>query len=250
MISSFEFNYGINSIDWSNPEIYWNAIIFGAIFYIIGSINLAFIFAKVKNVNLSKVGSGNLGATNFSRVFGLKGFALIYTLEIFKGWFAYLIIFLIYTFTPVNNTELLGFSMLFLLIGSVYSIFLKFKGGKAVAAISSIMFLISWPLALACGFLQFIFLYKIRKVSIASIISILIFCLFITLVQPWMPEKILFSWSTNAITLIGIWISLFIVLYTHRKNIKEFIGKDYKNDVTDESIEKINNKMKINKKNE
>ena len=96
--------------------------------FIIGSIPTGLLIARAKGIDLRKVGSGNIGATNVMRAVGKK--AALFTLigDIAKG------------IVPVVITKALAFDPLYAgisgisaILGHNFSIFLKFKGGKGVA---------------------------------------------------------------------------------------------------------------------
>ena len=92
--------------------------------YILGSINFAYIMAKVKGIDISSSGSGNPGTSNALRTLG-KGSAIIVLLgDLLKGALPIIFFyedqyFLIYGVAAV--------------LGHIYPVFYKFKGGKGVA---------------------------------------------------------------------------------------------------------------------
>ena len=90
--------------------------------YIIGSINFAYIVAKYKKLDISSSGSGNPGTSNVMRIIGKKYAAIVLIGDVLKG---FLPIFLF-----DENLLLCGFAAV---IGHIYPIFYKFKGGKGVA---------------------------------------------------------------------------------------------------------------------
>ena len=98
------------------------------IFFFIGAIPFGPIIARFKRVDLKKIGSGNIGATNVYRALGLKWAALVFVLDALKGAacaFAGLTIF------PAGMTAgLLGTTAV---LGHIFSPYLKFRGGKGVA---------------------------------------------------------------------------------------------------------------------
>ena len=151
--------------------------------YLIGSIPTGFWFAKYFfNIDVTKYGSGNIGATNVARVLGSKKyFFLIFLLDFFKAFFALLIfnIFLKNFFISNFASNFLLIFAVFLLIGNAYSVFLKFKGGKGVATTLGIcafilpfglfvLFLLSWLAILIFA----------KRVDVASVCSVLFLCLY------------------------------------------------------------------------
>ena len=103
--------------------------------YLIGSIPFSFILAKVlKNVDLRKVGSGNIGATNLARALGYKIGALGLLLDISKGTVP-VVLLADLTSSKFNVSQdsirlMLGLASI---CGHNWPIFLKFKGGKGIA---------------------------------------------------------------------------------------------------------------------
>jgi glycerol-3-phosphate acyltransferase PlsY len=103
--------------------------------YLVGAIPFSFILAKVfKNVDLRKVGSGNIGATNLARVVGYKIGIIGLLLDILKG-----VIPVVYFAGLAKFNLSVSIDTLRLILGLVsicghnWTIFLKFRGGKGVA---------------------------------------------------------------------------------------------------------------------
>jgi len=96
--------------------------------YLLGSIPFGLIIAKTKGIDLRQVGSGNIGATNVLRAVGKKAALFTLLCDILKGA------------VPVAVGRMLGVGPLWegaiglsAVAGHVFSLFLKFKGGKGVA---------------------------------------------------------------------------------------------------------------------
>ena len=114
-------------------------LLFAIASYLFGNINWAIIISKIKRVDIRKMGSGNPGTLNMSRNLGLGAGLLTFFLDILKGVIPTLVVFL-FTFDKIfDNTEfivadigifLCGF---FAVLGHIYPVFLKFKGGKGIA---------------------------------------------------------------------------------------------------------------------
>lgn len=98
--------------------------------YLIGSLSPAALIAKFKHINLREEGTGNLGATNTTLVIGKSFGFLVMVIDVFKGFFA---VKLAKRIVPeVGWLALLaGF---FAVIGHCFPFYLKFKGGKGLAA--------------------------------------------------------------------------------------------------------------------
>ena len=114
-------------------------VVLGA--YLIGSIPFALILARRWGADLRHVGSGNLGAANVMRASGVKAGVLVAALDMAKGaasvWIASRV---------SDGTELPAVAGLAAIVGHVYPIWLRFRGGKGVATACG-AFAILTPLA-------------------------------------------------------------------------------------------------------
>jgi len=100
--------------------------------YLIGAIPMSLIVGKAtKGVDIRDYGSGNPGTTNAIRVLGRKLGLFVFLLDVLKGGF---VIFLIriglFEAAEVFHPLLYGIAAA---VGHIFPVFLKFKGGKAVA---------------------------------------------------------------------------------------------------------------------
>ncbi|TVP96257.1 MAG: glycerol-3-phosphate 1-O-acyltransferase [Acholeplasmatales bacterium] len=134
--------------------------------YLVGSIPFSVIIGKVfKNIDIREHGSGNPGTTNAYRVLGKNLGTLVFILDVFKGGFMILMIRL--GLLPDTGVPLLLFGFVSA-VGHIFPVFLRFKGGKAVATGVGI-FLFYAPVLGLVGLLGYIVTLKItRYVSIAS----------------------------------------------------------------------------------
>jgi len=141
-------------------------LLFGIIAYILGSIPTALIVGKLGyKLDIREHGSGNMGATNTFRVLGKKAGIIVTLGDILKGTVAVLIPLLLGV--DVNRL-IIGF---FAVIGHIYPIFAKFKGGKAVATSGGIILGIQ-PLLFIIIFSTFsLSLYLSKYVSLSSMIT-------------------------------------------------------------------------------
>ena len=129
--------------------------------YFIGSIPFGFLIGKMKGVDLRKEGSGNIGATNCGRVLGKKYAVIVFLLDVLKG-FIFVFLFRFKFISPqymVISPLLYG---LLAALGHSYSIYLNFKGGKAVAT-SCGMILGFSPALFLIIFIAFFVVKKVTK---------------------------------------------------------------------------------------
>lgn len=131
---------------------YFVGIIVG---YLVGTLSPTYFFSVIKNIDMRKSGTGNLGATNAMLTLGKKFGAMVMLFDIAKAFIPVLIFKLVYL-----GDDVLVLSVgLALIIGHVFPFYLKFKGGKGVATLAGtilaynpIMFLILFLLGLFCVF--------------------------------------------------------------------------------------------------
>ncbi len=176
--------------------------------YIIGSIPIAYIYCKLRGIDIREEGSGNVGATNAARIFGKQAFFLIFFLDALKGFIPVNFLVPLFINAHTTNFELIQVLTLFAVIGGhVWTIFLKFKGGKGVATSAGGLIAIM-PQACILSIILFVIILILKRiVSISSITAVLflpIFCLFTT------NSYILFTFSC--------FLAIMIV-FTHRENI-------------------------------
>ena len=142
--------------------------------YLFGGIPFGFLAAKfIKGVDIRTVGSGNIGATNVSRILGKAGFAGVFVLDFLKGFlpvvvFAGVILHFAEGINGVSLRIILGLSAI---IGHMFTPFLKFKGGKGVATSCGVFFGLV-PVAAACALGVWVITLGIwRYVSLSSMLA-------------------------------------------------------------------------------
>ena len=180
------------------------------IFYLIGSIPFALILPKLFGLgDIRNIGSGNVGTTNVLRA-GNKYLAIaVLCLDILKGLVPF---FLLSSF--FDDIGLLHATLLchFAILGHIFPVWLKFKGGKGVA--TYIGFLIGINLFLGlCFIIAWMVIALIsRYSSLSSVVASLIAPIYF------------FINSNNYISIFLLYLFLLIIL-THRENIKRLIDK-------------------------
>lgn len=136
--------------------------------YIIGSLPSALWIGKLfYKTDIREHGSGNMGATNTFRVLGKKAGIFVTVFDILKGTAAVLIVSLPYFSDASIHPLLVG---VMAVVGHMFPVFAKFKGGKAVATSGGVLLGYSWPIFILV-ILTFVLALKITKmVSLTSII--------------------------------------------------------------------------------
>ncbi|HWA83524.1 MAG TPA: glycerol-3-phosphate 1-O-acyltransferase PlsY [Fimbriimonadaceae bacterium] len=170
--------------------------------YLVGAVPFGVLITRARGVDVTKVGSGNIGATNVARAIGKEWAILVFLLDVMKGCGPVLV-----ARTLIGNEWLWYVVGLASIAGHCASPFLRFKGGKGVATSLGMVFGAS-PIVAAGGFTMFIVLFAIcRWVSLSSIVAVGGSVVIAALLRDW------------PYTAIGSLLFLF-VLYTHRENIK------------------------------
>jgi glycerol-3-phosphate acyltransferase PlsY len=187
------------------------ALILGA--YFIGGIPFGYLIAKSKGIDLRQVGSGNIGATNTSRVLGKKYGIIVYILDFLKGFIPTWIAVKLYGLNS-SITALVGLATI---LGHCFSPYMGFKGGKGVATASGVLFAISYILGFIALVIWFIICKITKYVSLASILTALISIYIAGMMH--MP-----LWAIILITLAAC-----IILVRHSSNIERlFKGEENK----------------------
>lgn len=174
--------------------------------YLLGSIPFGYIIAKKKNIDITKQGSGNIGATNVSRSLGPKYALLVAVLDILKA----LLPMYIASYYISNDWHML-FVIIAPMIGHIFPIWLNFKGGKAVSTVFAAIFYIAGWKALPFLVIWAIMLKLIKIMSLTNLIIILF-------VPIW------FWIETHSLPYLYLGLFCVIMIYwTHRENIKRLI---------------------------
>ncbi len=133
--------------------------------YLIGAIPFSFLIAKANKVNIFEAGSGNPGASNVLRTAGKKAGILAYTCDIGKGMVAIVIAYNIMK-SSVYMSATLVVCAIAVIVGHMYSIFLKFRGGKGVASGCGVMLMLC-PISLLSALVFFFIALALSKKTIA-----------------------------------------------------------------------------------
>ena len=174
--------------------------------YLSGSIPFGLILTKIfLNKDLRKIGSKNIGATNVLRTGNKKVAGLTLFLDVSKGIIPILI-------TKEYFTDLIYLSSLAALLGHIFPVWLRFKGGKGVATYLGIIFILSFNLGLIFCVSWILISIVSKYSSLSSILSTMI--VFIV------------SFFNNNFELTSyLFITFIIILYTHRQNIVRIKNK-------------------------
>lgn len=192
--------------------------------YLLGSVNFAVVFTKAfKKKDVRAFGSGNPGSTNALRVGGKRAGIFTFLCDTLKGVAACLLGKFIFMYiasvspsvwaNPVYGEYICGIACL---LGHVFPIFFKFKGGKGVATGVGAFF-VCCPIAAVIGIAVFGISFLLSKtVSISSLIASFSVVLF---------SVVFYNKEANIwIQLILGFIMLCIVFIRHKANIERLVN--------------------------
>jgi len=142
--------------------------------YLLGSIPFGYVAGKIRGIDIRKIGSGNIGATNVVRVIGKRYGYSVFVLDFFKGFGAVKISMSIATDARPEwaSPEIFGiFAAIASVIGHSFPVWLKFRGGKGVATSAGALFGLI-PLAALIGIVIWVLVFWFtRYVSVASVVA-------------------------------------------------------------------------------
>lgn len=199
--------------------------------YLLGSVPFGVLIARAHGKDLRSIGSGNIGATNVSRALGRRWAYACFVLDMLKGFVPMVVTMFVYaSFDPASDGERIIRLWLWLavgcaaILGHVFPLYLKFKGGKGVATSLGVA-LGLWPYYTVCALLaSAVWLAVVliwRYVSLASIAASITFPLFLLLATKLIP-----GWD-----LANLWPLLVpataipvMVIIRHQENISRLLA--------------------------
>ncbi len=174
--------------------------------YLLGCISFGILFARKNKINLREHGSGNIGATNVSRVLGKKAGLMTLAGDVSKGLAAVAL-----ASTQLTHPWQIAVAGLMVFVGHVYPVFLRFKGGKGVATgLGVFLFLMPFATFSVMGVFA-VTLWASGYVSLSSVLASLFIPLFGIYYQ-YPPEFMA----------VSVIVAL-IVLHRHHENLQRIL---------------------------
>ena len=186
--------------------------------YLLGSIPFGYLIGRIAGIDIRKVGSCNIGATNVVRVLGKRYGYAVFLLDFFKGFGAVKLSMLLAMRSPPdwNSPELFGsIAAVSSIVGHSYPPWLKFKGGKCVATSAGALLALTAVGGLIWFGIWIVIFWLTSYVSVASITAALLLPVVI-LVISWRNQsaKVIFYFSVCAAA---------VVIWRHRSNLSRLM---------------------------
>ena len=113
--------------------------------YLFGNFQTSYFIGKANGIDIREKGSGNAGTTNTLRVLGKKAGLIVMLTDIFKSILAVTLVYFIFRVQYPNLIYLLKlYAGLGAILGHNYPFYLKFKGGKGIAAMGGMILAFHW----------------------------------------------------------------------------------------------------------
>ena len=146
--------------------------------YLVAALPSGYLLVKLRTgKDVRDMGSGNIGATNVARSLGTAWFAPVFIFDFMKGfapvfWLAPWVAATWKCPTcPHPEITLMVFCGLFAMLGHMFPVYIRFKGGKAVATVGGVLFALNWQAAAAAIVVWALVFLVTRYVSVASIVG-------------------------------------------------------------------------------
>jgi len=176
-----------------------------AIAYLLGSIPAGLLLAKLKGIDLRAGGSGNIGATNALRLGGKLLGASTLLLDASKGIAA---VYIAAKFQP----DMINLAALSAVLGHIYPVWLKFKGGKGVATAIGVILFLNYQIFLI-AISAWLLTFKAKKISSLAALAGC-FCAGISCI--WLAHD-----QQQGLTITAI---LTLIVCRHSENIKRLLA--------------------------
>ena len=173
--------------------------------YALGCIQTAYIIGKLyKKIDIRDYGSGNAGATNAMRVLGMRIGVLTLAVDALKAILAVVVTALIFGY---DNKYLLLYAGIGVVLGHNYPFYMKFKGGKGVAATLGIVAAVDFRLLLLAGIPALLLLLTLKYMSVASLTFVLLLPIVTAIFYLKGPHGVEMVFQTLFFTVSAFWQS-------------------------------------------
>jgi glycerol-3-phosphate acyltransferase PlsY len=213
----------------------WILLLISVASYFIGNINFAVLLSRSRNKDVRNLGSGNPGTMNMMRNFGAKMGILTLILDIAKGAIPTLTARMIFLNPAVAGGGIaVSIAMytagFFAVLGHIYPVTLKFKGGKGIATTLGV-FLVTNPILTLIAFgISIIYIILFEYGSVGNLIMITLMCC----IEGYKYNSA-YPADINLLILCFMLLGLcFLTWFAHRSNLyRLMMGKEHKTRLVD-----------------
>lgn len=189
--------------------------------YFFGLIQTGYIYGKAHKIDIRNYGSGNSGTTNALRVMGAKAGAVVFFGDFLKSLIPCLLVRLIFKDSPELVYLLILYTGFGVILGHNYPFYLKFKGGKGIAATAGLIVASDLRMTLLC-IVAFVSIVLItRYVSLGSLVVAVILFTWLTVFSRLgaygLDQKLLLEFYIITAMISGL------AFWRHRANIGRLV---------------------------
>lgn len=213
--------------------VWWHIVLIVVLSYLFGNLSFARYISRAKKNDITKLGSGNPGSTNMLRNFGFKIGLLNLILDMLKGLVPTLVTYLIF-----KNDVYLYIAGVSAIMGHIYPVVYKFKGGKGIATMIGVFFVANPLLTLIVVVIAAISWLLFQYGSIASFICVTALTVYEgILAQNNLPLE------ESKIVCLMLFLIFVLTWYAHRGNIERLLfGKESKVNLLKSTKKQLKNK--------
>lgn len=215
-------------------DIWWTFILLAVFSYLVGNVSFARIISSAKNKDITKIGSGNPGTMNMSREFGLGVGLLTLLLDMSKGAIPALVAHFAFSDIYFGDSPLevavtaQYVAGLFAVLGHIYPVIYKFKGGKGIATTIGVFLVGEWYITLIFAAVALVYILITEMGSMGSFIATTpsAIAAVVKLYKLGFATDVKFDYglaffSVSMIAVLGI---IALTWHAHKKNIKSLLA--------------------------
>jgi len=189
--------------------------------YLLGAVPFGLLAGFLKGIDIRQAGSGNIGATNATRVLGKPVGITVHVIDIGKGFVASFLVAHLFAGSDADLIQPLGIAYgCAAIVGHVWPVYLRFHGGKGMAASFGVFLGLAWLPTIIAMLLWLAVKFATRYVSLASIAAVVS----IPITMATVPDPLTgdLVWRHAGLITFGILVAL-LVLARHKSNIRRLL---------------------------
>ena len=204
----------------------WFVAVSITVAYLLGAVPFALVVGRLKGVDIRTIGSGNIGATNLTRALGRRWGTAAFLLDFFKGLvptaggllLTPLVPSVRETVRPEHIAIACGAAAV---IGHLFPIYLRFRGGKGVATSFGVICAVTPLAAIISGVAWLGIFFVSHTVSVASLIAAGLFPVSVFLLEREREPEVFFAFEALAL------LAALLIVFRHTSNIRRLLaGKE------------------------